>query len=140
MTKSDLKGEDKQEAEKNNEAARLWISGLEAVKRKLGHRAGHRSVGDAVLPARLRLCRGNAVSLDDERLLADGCHRMRHRQAAARARGGQYSRRRDADVPQSLGAHPHEDAEERARQGGKPRSAQPARRTANRAGSALRPL
>ena len=31
-----LKGDDKKEAEKNNEAARLWISGLEAVKRKLG--------------------------------------------------------------------------------------------------------
>jgi type III restriction enzyme len=31
-----LKGEDKKEALKNNEAARLWISGLEAVKRKLG--------------------------------------------------------------------------------------------------------
>jgi len=31
-----LKGEDKQEAKKNNEAARLWISGLEAVNRKLG--------------------------------------------------------------------------------------------------------
>ena len=32
----DLKGDDKKEAEKNNEAARLWISGLEAVNRKLG--------------------------------------------------------------------------------------------------------
>ena len=31
-----LKGDEKKEAEKNNEAARLWISGLEAVKRKLG--------------------------------------------------------------------------------------------------------
>ena len=31
-----LKGEDRKEAEKNNEAARVWISGLEAVKRKLG--------------------------------------------------------------------------------------------------------
>ena len=31
----DLKGDDKKEAEKNNEAARLWISGLEAVNRKL---------------------------------------------------------------------------------------------------------
>ena len=31
-----LKGEDRKEAEKNNEAARLWISGLEAVNRKLG--------------------------------------------------------------------------------------------------------
>jgi len=32
----DLKGEEKEEAKKNNEAARLWISGLEAVNRKLG--------------------------------------------------------------------------------------------------------
>jgi type III restriction enzyme len=31
-----LKGDEKKEAEKNNEAARVWISGLEAVKRKLG--------------------------------------------------------------------------------------------------------
>src|SRR6185503_17981459 len=32
----DLKGEERKEAEKNNEAARLWISGLESVNRKLG--------------------------------------------------------------------------------------------------------
>jgi type III restriction enzyme len=32
----DLKGDDKKEAEKNNAAARLWISGLEMVQRKLG--------------------------------------------------------------------------------------------------------
>ena len=31
-----LKGDDKKEAEKNSKAARLWISGLEAVNRKLG--------------------------------------------------------------------------------------------------------
>jgi len=31
-----LTGDEKQEAEKNNEAARLWISGLEAVNRQLG--------------------------------------------------------------------------------------------------------
>ena len=31
-----LKGEEKKEAEKNTEAARVWISGLEAVNRKLG--------------------------------------------------------------------------------------------------------
>jgi type III restriction enzyme len=31
----DLKGEERKEAEKNNEAARLWISGLEAVKHKI---------------------------------------------------------------------------------------------------------
>jgi type III restriction enzyme len=32
----DLKGDEKKEAEKNKEAARMWISGLEAVNRKLG--------------------------------------------------------------------------------------------------------
>ncbi len=32
----ELKGEEKKEAEQNNEAARLWISGLESVHRKLG--------------------------------------------------------------------------------------------------------
>ena len=31
-----LKGDDKEEAKKNNEAARLWISGLEMINRKLG--------------------------------------------------------------------------------------------------------
>jgi type III restriction enzyme len=35
-TEADLKGEEKDEAKENNEAARMWISGLEAVKRKLG--------------------------------------------------------------------------------------------------------
>ncbi len=33
---ADLKGDERKEAEKNTEAARLWISGLEAVNRKLG--------------------------------------------------------------------------------------------------------
>ncbi len=31
-----LSGDDKKEAEQNNEAARLWISGIEAVQRKIG--------------------------------------------------------------------------------------------------------
>jgi type III restriction enzyme len=33
---NELKGDDKKEAEKNKEAARVWITGLEAVNRKLG--------------------------------------------------------------------------------------------------------
>jgi len=32
----DLKGDERREADKNNEAARVWISGLETVARKLG--------------------------------------------------------------------------------------------------------
>ena len=80
-------------------------------------RPRHRPLGDAVLPARLGLRRGHALPLDDERLLADGRHRVRHRQAAARAGGRQHPRRRDADVPQPLGAHRQEDAEEGPGQG-----------------------
>ncbi|MBL8021385.1 MAG: DEAD/DEAH box helicase family protein [Leptospirales bacterium] len=34
----DLTGDEKEEAKQNNEAARLWISGLEIVKRKMGIR------------------------------------------------------------------------------------------------------
>ncbi len=36
VDEGELKGDDRREAEKNSEAARLWISGLEAVNRKLG--------------------------------------------------------------------------------------------------------
>lgn len=36
MGDAELKGEEKKEAEKNNAAARLWISGIETVNRKLG--------------------------------------------------------------------------------------------------------
>lgn len=32
----ELKGDDRKEAEKNNEAARLWITGLEIINRKIG--------------------------------------------------------------------------------------------------------
>lgn len=35
-TEAELKGEEKDEAKENNQTARMWISGLEAVKRKLG--------------------------------------------------------------------------------------------------------
>lgn len=35
-TEDDLSGDEKSEAKENNEAARMWISGLEAVKRILG--------------------------------------------------------------------------------------------------------
>ena len=36
---SELKGDERKDAEKENEAARLWINGIEAFKRKLGVRA-----------------------------------------------------------------------------------------------------
>ena len=70
-----------------------------------------RPFSHALLSTRLRLCGGHALSLDGQRLLADGRHRVRHRQAAARAGGGQRAGCRDADVPQSVGAHRQQDAE-----------------------------
>jgi type III restriction enzyme len=43
----DLKGDDKKEAEENNEAARLWINGIKAVQRQVGRQPRHRPVGHA---------------------------------------------------------------------------------------------
>ena len=135
-----LKGDDRREAERNREAARVWISGLEAVQRKLGLQ---RVIDLSATPFFLRgsgYAEGDAVPLDGQRLLADGRHRVRHREAAARAGGRQHPRRRDAEVPQPVGAHPPEDAEAGPRQGRRPRPAQPAGRAADRARSAVRAL
>jgi type III restriction enzyme len=63
-----------------------------------------RPLGHAILPARLGLRRGHAVPLDDVRLLADGRHRVRHRQAAARA-GVRQHHRRDAPKFRNLWDH-----------------------------------
>jgi type III restriction enzyme len=68
----ELKGDDRKEAEKNKEAARVWISGPEAVNRQLGV-ARVIDLSAKVFPERLRLCRGNAVPLDDERFFTHGC-------------------------------------------------------------------
>jgi type III restriction enzyme len=44
----DLKGDKRKEAEKNNEAARLWISGLEAINVDVPRRlTAHRTLGTA---------------------------------------------------------------------------------------------
>ena len=75
---------------------------------RLDHRAGGggaedrrqgrlRPVGHAVLPARLRLPRGDAVPVGGVRLLADRRHRGRHRQDPARA--GRRRRRWTGERP-----------------------------------------
>ena len=120
---AELKGEEKDEAKKNNEAARLWISGIEALKRKW-RAFGLRPLRDAVLPQRLGLCRRHAVPLDRQRFLADGRHRMRHRQTAARPGRRQPAFRRNADVSQSLGTHRKAASSQRRAQLRRPRSAQ----------------
>ena len=62
----DLKGEDREEAKKNLEAARLWISGLEAAGRAMGLA---RVIDLSATPFFLRgsgYAEGNALPLDDE--------------------------------------------------------------------------
>ena len=118
-----LTADDRSEARKNSEAARVWISGLESGAAQAESEQGDRSVGHAILPARLRLRGGHAVPVDDERLLADGRDRVRYRQAAARAGGRQHPQWRDAHVPQPVGAHRHQDAAQGARQVGGARPA-----------------
>ena len=88
----DLKGDDKKEAEKNNEAARLWISGLETVNRKLGLTRVLRPFCHAIFSPRIWIRGRYPVSLGHERFFPHGCHRMRHRETAACSSGGQYPR------------------------------------------------
>ena len=102
-TEADLKGEEKDEAKENNEAARMWISGLEVVKRKLGVSLVYDLSATPFFLRGSGYRRGHAVPLDDERLFADGRHRMRHRQAATRAGRRQHSWRRYAEVPKPVG-------------------------------------
>ena len=68
------------EAEKRNEEARVWISGLEAVQRQDRHQGHLRPVRHAVLPPRFGLPRGDALPLGRLRLLADRRHRVGNRQ------------------------------------------------------------
>ena len=132
VLEGDLKGDERKQAEKNKEAARLWISGLEAVNRKLGL---SRVIDLSATPFFLSgsgYAEGTLFPVDDERFLAHGRHRVWHRQIAAGPGRGQHPRWRDAEVPQPVATHPNPHAEERTRQGQDARPAQPACRAANR--------
>ena len=116
-----LKGDDRKEAERNREAARVWISGLEAVQRKLGLQ---RVIDLSATPFFLRgsgyaegtLFPWTASDFSLMDAIESGIVK-----AAARAGGRQHPRRRDAEVPEPVGAHPPEDAEAGPRQGGRAR-------------------
>ena len=99
-----------------------------------------RPLGHAVLPARLRLPRRDALPLGRLRLLADRRHRVRHRQGAARARRRRLDDRRAADLPRPLAAHPRRPAEEGPQDRRGRRRAEAARRAARRAAQPLRQL
>ena len=100
----DLKGEEKDEAKKNNEAARLWINGIEALEAQGRRSRSLRPFGHAILPPRLRLRRRHAVPLDGQRFLADGRDRMRHRQTATRSGSRQHDRQGHAGLSETFGS------------------------------------
>ena len=118
----------------------MWISGLEAVQRKLGLQ---RVIDLSATPFFLRgsgyaegtLFPWTASDFSLMDAIESGIVKL------PRGAGGrQHPRRRHAEVSEPVGAHPGEDAEARSRQGGQARSAQPAGRAPDRVGSALRTL
>ena len=110
-----LKGDEKKEAEKNNEAARVWISGLEAVKRKLGI---SRVIDLSATPFFLRgsgYAEGTLFpwTMSDFSLMDAiecGIVKLPRVPVADNIPGDG-----NADVPQHMGTHSVENAEEKAR-------------------------
>ena len=86
-----LKGTERTEARKdaddNRETARLWISGLEILQKKIGILRVFDLSATPFFPERFRLGGRHAVPLDHERLFPHGCHRVRYRQTAPRSCG-----------------------------------------------------
>ena len=102
-----LTGDDKKEAAENEEAARLWINGIEALDRKLSK--GVRAVYDlSATPFFLRgsgYPEGYLFPWVVSRFQPDGRDRERHRQAAARAGHRQSRRQIDTVVYRDLWKH-----------------------------------
>ena len=136
----DLKGDERQEAEKNNEAARVWISGLEAVNRKLGvARAIDLSAtpfflsGSGYAEGTLFPWTMSDFSLMDA--IECGIVKLPRVPVADNIPG------EEMPVFRNLWEHIRsENAEERQRQGRFPRSAEPACRIADSTGGTVRAL
>ena len=135
-----LKGDDLEEANRNREAARVWISGLAIVARKLGI---PRVVDLSATPFFLRgsgYAEGTLFpwTMSDFSLMdAIECGIVK----LPRVPGGrQHPRQREARLPKSLGAHPQGHAPQRPREERNPRSAQTSHAPKDGARSTLRTL
>jgi type III restriction enzyme len=137
-----LTGEERKEAQKREEEARIWISGIEAVKKKLGVKA----IYD--LSATPFFLRGSGYSegtlfpwVVSDFSLIDAIESRRHRigdrEGAARAGGGRFDDGDSADVPGSVVADKDRAAPEGARDGGGRRDAKAAGGAAGSAAYAL---
>ena len=69
-----LTGDERKEAEKREEAARIWISGLEAVKAKLGVKVIYDLSATPFFLQGLRISRGHPFSLGGLRFLPHRRH------------------------------------------------------------------
>ena len=138
--RGELKGDERKEAEKNNEAARLWISGLEAVNRKLGlARVFDLSAtpfflrGSGYAEGTLFPWTMSDFSLMDA--IECGIVKLPRVPVADNIPGDEMPM-----LPQPLGAHPQGHAEEGARHRRRARSAQAADAAEDRARGAVRAL
>ena len=136
-----LKSDDRKEAEKNTKAAQLWITGLETVHRKLGtSRVLDLSAtpfflsGSGYREGTLFPWTMSDFSLMDA--IECGIVKLPARTGGAEPAVG----RRDADLSESLGAHPQGHAEEAARQRGQSRPADAPRPPPDGAPGVVRPL
>ena len=136
-----LTGDDRVEAKQRDEEARVWISGIEAVKAKIGVKAIYDLSATPFFLRGSGYPEGTLFPVGGLRLLAHRRHRGRHRQGAPRARRRRLDDRRAAHLPRPVAAHPRAPAQERA---AKPtrwgRRTQAPRRTARGAAQPLRQL
>jgi hypothetical protein len=136
----ELSGEDKDAAKKNNEAARLWISGIETVKRKLGLNAVYDLSATPFFLRGSGYAEGTLFPLDGLRLLAHGRDRVRNREAAAGTGGRQPADRRHAGLSGPVETRRQGHAQEGAWQGSGARPSETAGQAPDGAGGSLRAL
>ena len=108
---SDGRGASRRPSERDEEA-RVWITGLEAVNAKIGVKVVYDLSATPFFLRGSGYPEGHAVPLGRVRLLADRRHRGGHREGPARPVADDAMRRRPADLPQPLAAHPRGPAEE----------------------------
>ena len=119
-----LSGRRAREAEKRDEEARVWISGLEAVHDKIGIRAIYDLSATPFFLRGSGYSGGHAVPVGRLRLLAHRRHRVRHRQGAARAGGRRLDDRRRCPTYRDLWPRIRETCRRRAA-GATPSAASP---------------
>ena len=106
--------DERTEARKNAEEARVWFEGLRAVRDKLGIRRVFDVSATPFFLQGLGLRRGHAFPVGRLRFRADGRDRVGDRQGAARAGRRRLDGRRSAPLPRPVGPRPRRAARGRA--------------------------